>query len=207
MLLCNHADTESKHATMWAHNRWLSEEFCSAAPDRLIGLAQTAVRTVEETIKEFETFKDMGFRGVMLPGEPATEFDYDDSRFDPLWQASIDLKLPVSFHILTSKSDDSATAQMRNQAQTATSTARGNPNALILAIQSVIHMFIMGRVFERNPDLKLVCVEADAGWAPHYAYRMDHFYKRHRFWQKMGDMQKLPNEYFNENIYLTFQDD
>jgi predicted TIM-barrel fold metal-dependent hydrolase len=55
--------------------------------------------------------------------------------------------------------------------------------------------------------LKLVCVEADAGWAPHFAYRMDHGYKRHRFWMKMGDMTKLPSEFFYENIYLTFQDD
>jgi hypothetical protein len=39
----------------------------------------------------------------------------------------------------------------------------------------------------------MVCVEADAGWAPHFAYRMDHGYKRHRFWMKMGDMAKLPD--------------
>ena len=68
-------------------------------------------------------------------------------------------------------------------------------------------MFIYGGVFERHPELKLVCVEADAGWAPHYIYRMDHFYDRHRHWRKFGDMEKLPSEYFAENIYLTFQDD
>ncbi len=39
-----------------------------------------------------------------------------------------------------------------------------------------------GGVFERHPKLKLVCVEADAGWAPHCMYRMDHAYKRHRYW-------------------------
>ena len=36
---------------------------------------------------------------------------------------------------------------------------------------------------------------------------MDHFYERHRHWKKAGDMQKLPSEYFSQNIYLTFQDD
>jgi hypothetical protein len=36
---------------------------------------------------------------------------------------------------------------------------------------------------------------------------MDHGYKRHRFWMKMGDMKKMPSEYFRENVYLTFQDD
>jgi predicted TIM-barrel fold metal-dependent hydrolase len=36
---------------------------------------------------------------------------------------------------------------------------------------------------------------------------MDHAYKRHRYWMKAGEMQKLPSEYFLENIYATFQDD
>jgi hypothetical protein len=38
-------------------------------------------------------------------------------------------------------------------------------------------------------------------------YRMDHMYKRHRFWTKTRELKQLPSEYFRENIYLTFQDD
>jgi predicted TIM-barrel fold metal-dependent hydrolase len=63
-------------------------------------------------------------------------------------------------------------------------------------------------VFERHPNLKVVCAEADAGWVPHFMYRMDHAYKRHRFWLPAGqELSKLPSEYFAENIYTTFQDD
>ena len=69
-------------------------------------------------------------------------------------------------------------------------------------------MFIFGGVFQRHPKLRLVCVEADAGWAPHYMYRMDHAFKRHRNWLPPGqELSKLPSEYFRENIYVTFQDD
>ncbi len=50
-------------------------------------------------------------------------------------------------------------------------------------------------------------IVTDVGWAPHYMYRMGHFYNRHRHWQGFPDMAKLPSEYFRENIYLTFQDD
>ena len=67
--------------------------------------------------------------------------------------------------------------------------------------------FIFGGVFDRFPELKLVCVEADAGWVPHYMYRMDHAYKRHRYWMKAPPLNRLPSEYFAENIYMTFQDD
>ena len=68
-------------------------------------------------------------------------------------------------------------------------------------------MLIYSGVFDRYPELKVVCVESDAGWAPHYAYRMDHIYKRHRFWNKALELKKLPSEYLFENIWLTFQDD
>ena len=67
---------------------------------------------------------------------------------------------------------------------------------------------IFGGVFERFPKLSIVCVEADAGWVPHYMYRMDHAYKRHRHWMTPGvSLSRLPSEYFRDNVYVTFQDD
>ena len=61
-------------------------------------------------------------------------------------------------------------------------------------------MLVFGGVFERHPKLSVVCVEADAGWAPHFMYRMDHAYKRHRYWMKGKELQRLPSEYFREHI-------
>ena len=52
--------------------------------------------------------------------------------------------------------------------------------AIIRSNQDIMGMFIFGGVFERHPRLAIVCVEADAGWAPHWMYRMDHYYKRHQ---------------------------
>jgi uncharacterized protein len=51
--------------------------------------------------------------------------------------------------------------------------------AIDLGCQDIIGTFVLGGVFERYPRLKVVCVEADAGWAPHFMYRMDHA-DRHR---------------------------
>lgn len=206
MVLCNHADADYKNACMWAYNRWLHEEFCAADPSRLLGTGQTAVRSVAEAIEDFRQFKEMGFKGVMMPGNPATAEDYDHPSFDPLWRAAVELELPISFHILTTRQDSSGGnlgSVGRNHRGPMQNAAQG----LLKSIQDIIGVFIWGRVFERHPDLRLVCVEADAGWAPHFAYRMDHNYKRHRFWTKMGDMNKLPSEYFADNVYLTFQDD
>ena len=38
----------------------------------------------------------------MLPGNPALE-DYDSTLYDPFWRAAIELEMPLSFHILTTR--------------------------------------------------------------------------------------------------------
>jgi uncharacterized protein len=106
--------------------------------------------------------------------------------------------MPISFHILTAGKDFGWGAR---------GPRLNGFSAIIRGCQDIIGMFILGGVFDRHPSLKLVCVEADAGWAPHYCYRMDHAYKRHRFWNKSLELSKLPSEFFRENVYLTFQDD
>jgi len=203
MVLCGLTDNDYKSACMWAYNRWL-QEFTGAAPKRLYGLGMTAVGSVPEAIEDFRRIKEMGFKGVMLPASPGTKEDYDDLSFDPLWRTAVELGLPVSFHTFTERRTDSAMAEGSRQYRGPKISAW---QSVIRTCQDIIGMFIFGRVFERHPDLKLVCVEADAGWAPHYMYRMDHVYKRHRAWLKCDEMKKLPSEYFQHNVYVTFQDD
>lgn len=196
MLLCNHKDYDYKKACFDAYNQWIAA-YCAVHPDRLIGTGQTAMRSVEEGIADLRRIKDLGLKGVMMPGNPQIE-DYDSPIYDPFWEAAIDLGLPLSFHILTSRED--AMGRTRGpKLNSFLSIIRGN--------QDIIGMLILSGVFERHPKLKIVCVEADAGWAPHYMYRMDHAYDRHRYWLTAGVISKLPSEYFRENIYLTFQDD
>ncbi|HVT75852.1 MAG TPA: amidohydrolase family protein [Acidimicrobiales bacterium] len=194
MVLCNHRDFDYKHACFRAYNRWIAQ-YCAAHPDRLLGCGQTAMRSPEEGIEDLKEIKALGLRGVMMPGEPALD-DYDSPIYDPFWEAAIELGLPLSFHILTTRSEKTRGPAMSSFL----STVRG--------CQDIMAMFVLGGVFERHPDLKLVCVEADAGWVPHFMYRMDHAFNRHRYWLPPGQqLSKLPSEYFAENIYVTFQDD
>lgn len=193
MALCNHPDFDYKAAVMAAYNRWIAD-YCSVDTTRLLALGQTAMRSVEEGIRDLEEMKKLGMRGVMLPGNPQVE-DYDSEIYDEFWQACIDLDLVPSFHILTTSGGDQRRGPKMNSFLT-----------IIRGVQDVMGMLVLGGVFERNPSLKVVCVEADAGWVPHYMYRMDHAYKRHRSWLT-APIERLPSEYFREHIYLTFQDD
>ncbi len=196
MLLCNHKDFDYKKACFDAYNLWIAE-YCGAHPERLIGAGQTAMRSVEEGIEDLRKIKQLGLRGVMMPGNPRLE-DYDSAIYDPFYEAAIDLEMPLSFHILTT----------REEALTPTRGPRLNSFlSIIRGCQDIIGTFVLGGVFERHPKLKVVCVEADAGWVPHYMYRMDHAYDRHRYWLPAGTLSKMPSEYFRENVYTTFQDD
>jgi predicted TIM-barrel fold metal-dependent hydrolase len=196
LMLHLHPDLDYKKACFDAYNRWLVQ-FCATAPERLIGIGMATLRTVEEGIRELEQLKAMGFRGVMLPGQPAVE-DYHHRCYDPLWQAFVDHGMAVHFHILTAR--DSIGVQVRGpQIIQQIVTVRGN--------QNVAMMMILSGVFERHPDLRVVLVENDAGWIPHFSFRMDHAWERHRWWMEVGKIPRKPSEYMDRNIYATFQDD
>ena len=201
MLLCNHPDYDYKHACFQAYNKWMTE-FMADAPGRVFGLGQTAGRSPAEMVDDLQKIKEAGLVGVMMPGIPAME-DYDSEIYDPVWRAAVELKLPISFHILTSSRPNPAAIERDPTRGPKINSFHG----FIRAIQDLIGMFVFTGVFDRHPDLKMVSAEADAGWAPHFAYRMDHAYKIHRVYMNNKTLQKKPSEYFNENVYMTFQDD
>ena len=131
MVLCNHPDPQYKRACFAAYNRWLAG-FCASAPERLVGLGVASLCTMEEGVRELEEIKKLGFRGVMLPGTPDVK-DYHDRCYDPIWEACVDLDLPVSFHILTSRGDLGGAIRGPALAYQVV-TVRGNQNIMMMLI-------------------------------------------------------------------------
>ena len=89
-------------------------------------------------IADLHAIKKLGLRGVMMPGQPAVE-DYDSPIYDRFWQTAIDLELPLSFHILTTRE----TAPVRGpRINSFLSIIRGN--------QDIMGTLIFGGVFQRH---------------------------------------------------------
>jgi predicted TIM-barrel fold metal-dependent hydrolase len=197
MGICMHRDVEYKNACMQAYNRWLAE-MCAEAPNRVFGLAQTAILDVDSAIADFQRAKDMGFVGMMMPGDPVHE-DFDHPDYDALWECAVDLGMPIAFHILTSRAG-SIDAKPRGHAY-------NNFLGIIRAVQDVVGMMVLGGVFERHPGLKMVVAESDVGWLPHYMYRMDHAARINTMDGIIKGLSKLPSEYIRSNVWATFQDD
>ena len=207
MYICASEDADYKHACFWAYNRWLKDEFISYAPDRLIGLGLTAVRSVDEAIEDIGKFKQMGFKGVMLPGEPSMSEDYHEAVFDPLWAACVEMDMPVSFHIFSSRAMKKVAHALMHKSDTGRGPVENRTQDVLRNVQDIIGLFIWGGVFERHPKLRLVCTEADAGWAPHYMLYADHYYLDRPDRKLGGKLRRKPSEYFMENVYMTFQRD
>jgi predicted TIM-barrel fold metal-dependent hydrolase len=208
MVLCNHPDRGYQRACFAAYNRWLAE-WCATDPARLVGIGQTAARAPDEAVADVEEILALGLRGVMLPGFPGCA-DWHHPDWDPLWAALADLGVPASFHILTSGEGTRWRGPGMNGFL-----------GVIHANQDLLGALVLGGVLARHPGLRVVCVEADAGWVPHFGFRMDSLYARHRHWVGKSDpalaardpaavhadLPRPPSTYLFEQVYVTFQDD
>ena len=202
LMLISLADLDYKDACINAYNRWL-EGFCAGLPGRLFGLGLTSVRSVDAAIDDFRRAKARGFVGMVLPGLPHFE-DYDHPDYDALWQCAVDLEMPACFHILSGRGSRSAEAIFKKQKRS--NRIMGFMQA-VSDVQDIIGTMLLGGVFERHPGLKIVSAEADAGWMPHWAYRLDHAAFNETDDGIVDGLSKLPSEYLRSNVFTTFQDD
>jgi predicted TIM-barrel fold metal-dependent hydrolase len=199
MTLAQSKDRDYQIACIRAYNDWLVD-FCTAGNGRLIGLAMIPTIDPDAAVDEIERAAAAGLRGAMVPGVPP-EGHYAEPRFDPMWSAFSDAGWPVSFHILTGAGGGDPTLGSRLGMLTVMS--------VVQQVQQTLALLIFGRVFDRNPGLKVVSAEHDAGWVAHYAYRLDQMWDRHHAWLGRGSegLERQPSEYLADNVWFTFQKD
>ena len=202
LIVLSLADIDYKNSCIDAYNRWL-EGFCAGLPGRLFGLGLTSVRSVDAAIDDFRRAKARGFVGMTLPGIPHFE-NYDHPDYDALWQCAVDLEMPVCFHILSGRGSRSAESVFKKQTR---SKRMAGFMQVVRDVQDVISTMLLGGVFERHPGLKMVSAEADVGWMPHWAYRLDHAAYNETDDGIVDGLSKLPSEYLRSNVFTTFQDD
>ena len=90
-------DAEYQRESIRVYNDWINE-FCSAAPDRLLGSALLPMRgPVEWAVEEAERIAKMkGIRTVLIPAE--VERSYAHADYNRMWDALQDIGLPVATH-------------------------------------------------------------------------------------------------------------
>ena len=203
-------DPEFHEAGIGAYNNWMAKEFMAANPDRLIGLAQMPNLGPEKMVAEMRRAKSLGMRGVILSSWPsgAPSLSKED---DVFWEEVQKLDMPVSIHLGVQSKQ---TAQPGAQAQTGVAQATGlltsgaksvvgYSTAGMDTMPNIIAESILSGLFDRYPKLRLISVEAGAGWLPYFLEQMDDRYLRNRGWAKV-DLVMMPSEYFRRNWMATF---
>ncbi len=204
MTLFSMTDGELQRACFDVYNRWLAE-FCGHDPRRLYGVGLLSLEDVHAAVEDLETVAGLGMRGLMIWGSPPPERPYTDPSYDPLWKAASEAGLPVSLHIIAGRGRVS-TSVTQVIGQGAPAHAGIWYMQVIAEIQESLAALIFSGVLERYPGLRIVSAENDAGWLPHFCYRMDHVYdKHHEIWKYSTPLR--PSEYVKRQVHATFQDD
>jgi predicted TIM-barrel fold metal-dependent hydrolase len=211
-------DPETQEAACRAYNDWLARYY-AVAPDRLFGVALIAAYDADRAVEEIERCASLGFRGVMLWQVPHPDLPFRSHHYDPIWQACVRLSLPVSLHILSGY-DYSINKVAERKLTSKTAGADANQdfrqvdrlqrtvNLKLYAAMDSTTELVVGGVFERFPDLKIIIVENECGWLPFAVTQWDYFCLKQntsgRAEQKASGLTQLPSGYVGTNIYATF---
>ncbi len=192
-------DAEYQREIIRVYNDWISE-FCSAAPDRLLGSALLPMRgPVEWAVEEAERIAGMkGIRTILIPAE--VERSYAHSDYNPMWDALQDIGLPVSTHSGTG-TGEAIFAKIERLG-----TGLGVTDNKVLQPMRAMADLIWGAVPQRYPQLRFVVVEGGIGWVASLLGFMDHWWNDHRHWME-PQLDEAPSTYFKRQFWATFEDD
>jgi len=172
------------------YNSWLAD-FCSAAPERLIGLAYLPMWDVGLAVKEVTWAAEHGLRGVNFPAPRGGIEEYDHPSWEPFWSACEDLKMNLATH-------------------------NGLPGHNVFGPQSMAMIrlevggwpcrrgmirMIFGGVFERHPGLKLILTELSRGWWRWTMRELDFVYSSPSE-ALHAQVPKRPGEYMKTNVFM-----
>ena len=196
---------ELQRACFQVYNDWVAE-FCRHDPRRLYGIGLISLEDVGQAIGDLERIAAQGMRGAMVWGAPPEDRPYSGRDYDAFWQAVCAHELPVSLHTVTGSGRTGRGGAEQEKLAALRANAGVAYTTVIQEVQVSLAELIFGGVLERFPELKVVSVENDVGWVPHFLYRMDHGFEKYR--SLLPEKLSLrPSEYARRQIGFTFQED
>lgn len=186
-----------------AWNVWAWRNY-GAHRDRYAVAAQLATADIDLAVKEVEWIAEQGFRAVNIPCKPLfgdrgeDDVNYNHPRFDPLWAALEQARIPVVMHVATGRDPRAATGSGGAVINKAVGFLQGTMEPLANLLAS--------GVFDRYPNLRFVTVEADIGWIPWFLEALDTAYHKHHMWVR-PNMPEPPSHYWYSNCAASFIED
>ena len=190
-------DRDTYLAVLQAYNTFLGEEYCAAAPDRLIANGIIPTNGIDDAVAELKHVKQLGLRSVTLTqfpngsGKPKPE----DDRF---WETSLELGIRIAPHIGFGD----------RQAEGAGAFGPGAAFTPLLAQRTThpgynIAQLITSEVFDRFPELKIYFAEVNTWALPSCFFIMDDNLK---IFGPTYDvkLKKMPSDYIMDHCLFSF---
>ncbi len=184
-----------------AYNDWMVDEWCAAAPGRLIPLAIIPLWDPQLAAEEIRRVAAKGVRNVCFSeippylGLPSIHTDH----WDPFLAACEECNFAIHMHIGSSSKMPSTSAD-----------APPLVGSTLTFINSALSMidWIMSGVFVRFPGLDVAYAEGQLGWIPYVLDRADKVWEENRGWGGVADkVLEPPSHVFRKHIYPCFFDD
>lgn len=185
-----------------AYNDFLVD-WASADSNRLLPVIALPFWSVEESVKEIQRSAAKGHRAVLFGSRPETfgQPPLAHKHWDPVWAATQDAGLSISFHIGSGDISDimNDSASMGTKAN----FSRGGSLAL-LDNQNCLANLLFGGVCARFPKLDFVSVESGAGWLSGVLETFDWQWTNGHVRKEHPEYDLLPSEYFKRQVYGSF---
>jgi len=180
------------------YNDWLTE-WCGHAPGRLRAVALLDVDHVGAAVDELERARARGAAGALIPVSPPVGRPYHDPAYDPLWSTAAECGVPLSLHIATN----------RPPGEWRILWSQWGFQGADRFVRDSLAQMVFGGVFDRHPELRVVSVEHEVSWVPHFLDRIDETYTQRTprgDWYRFAD-DALPSDHFRRNVLLSFIED
>lgn len=198
--LNNNPDRDLSLACVRAYNDFITEQWCGAAPGRLIPAVLLPMWDPQLAVSEIHRVADRGVRSIVFSERPHSQgFPslFDAQRYwDPVFATAEEMGLVLSCHIGSSSQVDSPV-----DADYYTHMSEVWINACYALTE-----YIFSGTFDRFPDLKVAFSEASIGWIPYQLQTMDRYFDD-RNTTAPTSLAKRPSEYFGTNVFGCFIDD
>ena len=190
-------DPELRIVCLEAYNTWMAE-FCSAAPERLLGIAMLPMHDPTAAVNELQRVAKLGgLRGALFGVFDAVKPVFHED-WEPLWAVAAEAGIPISFHlgggIRSARIGDPSRGQLA-----------AFVSAVPMQLDEALCEIIFCGALDTHRKLKVVIAEAGIGWVPYLLDRMDHEYDK--AFRHSVKLSGKPSELFHRQMFVTFQED
>jgi predicted TIM-barrel fold metal-dependent hydrolase len=200
-------DPEQTWANLRAFNRWLDEDWGFDHQGRIFAAPLLSLVDLEQAVAELDWALARGARLVHLRPGPAFGRSPADPYFDPLWARIHEARIAVAFHVGESGYNELISVQWGQEANAPSHRQSALQWACFFGdrpIMDTIAALILGNLFGRFPDVRVLSVENGSLWVGYLMKVMDKMkgMGRNGPWPG-GYVQGRPSEIFKRHVFVS----